>query len=100
KDNEYYVGKTETGEWLQYTINSKADKTYTFDIKYASENDAKIRIEDASGKKLASVSLASTGGNEIWKTASAKGIHLKKGENKIRIYFENDGANMNYFEVR
>ncbi|MDO3424374.1 cellulase family glycosylhydrolase [Chryseobacterium sp. APV1] len=100
KDNEYYVGKTESGEWLQYTINSKADKTYTFDIKYASENDVKIRIEDASGKKLASVSLASTGGNEIWKTASAKGIHLKKGENKIRIYFENDGVNLNYFEVR
>lgn len=100
KDNEYYVGKTESGEWLQYTINSKADKTYTFDIKYASENDVKIRIEDASGKKLASISLASTGGNEIWKTASAKGIHLKKGENKIRIYFENDGVNMNYFEMR
>ncbi|BEV03569.1 cellulase family glycosylhydrolase [Chryseobacterium gambrini] len=100
KDNEYYVGKTESGEWLQYTINSKADKTYTFDIKYASENDAKIRIEDASGKLLTTVSLASTGGNEIWKTASAKGIHLKKGENKIRIYFENDGVNMNYFEVR
>ncbi|WP_185204871.1 cellulase family glycosylhydrolase [Chryseobacterium sp. C3] len=100
KDNEYYVGKTESGEWLQYTINSKADKKYTFDIKYTSENDVKIRIEDASGKKLASVSLASTGGNEIWKTASAKGIHLKKGENKIRIYFENDGVNLNYFEVR
>lgn len=100
KDNEYYVGKTETGEWLQYTINSKADKTYTFDIKYASENDAKIRIEDASGKLLTIVSLALTGGNEIWKTASAKGIHLKKGENKIRIYFENDGVNLNYFEVR
>ncbi|WBX97759.1 cellulase family glycosylhydrolase [Chryseobacterium gambrini] len=100
KDNEYYVVKTESGEWLQYTINSKADKTYTFDIKYASENDAKIRIEDASGKLLTTVSLASTGGNEIWKTASAKGIHLKKGENKIRIYFENDGVNLNYFEVR
>ncbi|MFY7846000.1 cellulase family glycosylhydrolase [Chryseobacterium gambrini] len=100
KDNEYYVGKTESGEWLQYTINSKADKTYTFDIKYASENDAKIRIEDASGKLLTIVSLALTGGNEIWKTASAKGIHLKKGENKIRIYFENDGVNLNYFEVR
>ncbi len=100
KDNEYYVGKTESGEWLQYTMSSKADKAYTFEIKYASENDAKIRIEDASGKLLTTVSLASTGGNEIWKTASAKGIHLKKGENKIRIYFENDGVNMNYFEVR
>jgi len=100
KDNQYYVGKTESGEWLQYTINSKTDKTYTFDIKYSSENDAKIRIEDASGKQLATVSLSSTGGIENWKTTSTKGINLKKGENKIRIYFENNGVNLNYFEVK
>jgi aryl-phospho-beta-D-glucosidase BglC (GH1 family) len=100
KDNQYYVGKTESGEWIQYTINSKANKAYTFDIKYASSSDAKIRIEDASGKQLSTVSLSSTGGNETWKTASAKGINLKKGENKIRIYFENDGVNLNYFEVK
>jgi aryl-phospho-beta-D-glucosidase BglC (GH1 family) len=100
KDNQYYIGKTESGEWIQYTINSKANKAYTFDIKYASSNNAKIRIEDASGKQLSTVSLSSTGGNETWKTASAKGINLKKGENKIRIYFENDGVNLNYFEVK
>jgi hypothetical protein len=44
--------------------------------------------------------LNSTGGNEIWKTVSTKGINLKKGENKIRIYFENDGVNLKYFEVK
>lgn len=76
--NEYYVGKTESGEWLQYTINAKTDKTYTFDFNYASSNAAKIRIEDASGKQLSTVSLASTGGNENWKTLSVKGISLKK----------------------
>ena len=100
KDDQYYVGKTETGEWLQYTINSNANKSYTFDIKYASESDGKIRIEDASGKQLATVSLTSTGGNESWKTSSTKGIKLKKGENKIRIYFENNGINLNYFELK
>jgi hypothetical protein len=100
KDNQYYVGKTEIGEWLQYTINSKVDKAYTFDINYASNTPAKIRIEDASGKQLTTFSLNSTNGNENWKTVSAKGIHLKKGENKIRIYFENDGINLNYLEVK
>lgn len=100
EDNEYYVGKTETGEWLQYTINSKSDKAYTFDIKYSSENDAKIRIEDASGKQIATVAIKSTGGNENWQTVSTKGISLKKGENKVRIYFENNGVNLKYFEVK
>jgi endoglucanase len=100
KDNQYYVGKTEIGEWLQYTVNSKIDKSYTFDIKYSSENDSKIRIENASGKQLATISLSSTEGKENWKTVSAKGINLQKGENKIRIYFENDGVNLNSFELK
>ncbi|NMR34132.1 cellulase family glycosylhydrolase [Chryseobacterium aquaticum] len=100
EDNEYYVGKTETGEWLQYTITSKSDKAYTFDIKYSSENDTKIRIEDASGKQIATVAMKSTGGNENWQTVSTKGISLKKGENKVRIYFENNGINLKYFEVK
>ncbi|AZA55300.1 cellulase family glycosylhydrolase [Chryseobacterium sp. G0201] len=98
--NQYYVGKTESGEWLQYTIKVKADKSYGFDIRYSSANNGKIRVEDASGKQLATFSLNSTGGNEVWKTVSAKGINLKKGENKIRIFFENDGVNLNYFEVK
>lgn len=98
--NQYYVGKTETGEWLQYTIYSKTDKSYTFDIRYAAANDSKIKIETASGKTLAEVSLLSTGGNESWKTVSVKNINLQKGENRIRIIFENDGVNLNYFEVK
>jgi len=98
--NQYYVGKTESGEWLQYTVQSKGDKNYTFDLRYASSTDSKIRIETASGKVLATVSLASSGGNENWKTVSVKNISLQKGENSIRIFFENDGVNLNYFEVK
>ncbi|WP_223601680.1 cellulase family glycosylhydrolase [Chryseobacterium sp. GVT01B] len=98
--NQYYVGKTESGEWLQYTVQSKGDKNYTFDIRYASATDSKIRIETASGKVLATVPLASSGGNENWKTVSVKNISLQKGENSIRIFFENDGVNLNYFEVK
>lgn len=98
--NQYYVGKTESGEWLQYTVQSKGYKNYTFDIRYASATDSKIRIETASGKVLATVPLASSGGNENWKTVSVKNISLQKGENSIRIFFENEGVNLNYFEVK
>ncbi|WP_294199165.1 carbohydrate-binding protein, partial [uncultured Chryseobacterium sp.] len=100
KNNEYYVGKTENGEWLQYTINVKDGKPYTFNINYASNGPAKIRVEDTSGKHLGIIALQPTGGNEIWKTASLKGINLKKGENKIRIYFENEGVNLKGFEIK
>jgi len=100
EDNQYYVGKTETGEWLQYTIISKSDQAYTFNIQYSGKIDAKIRLEDASGKQIATIAMKATGGNENWQTVSTKGINLKKGENKIRIYFENNGLNLKYFEVK
>ncbi|WP_313003875.1 cellulase family glycosylhydrolase [Chryseobacterium gleum] len=98
--NQYYVGKTESGEWLQYTVQSKADKNYTLDIRYSGAKDSHIRIETASGKVLANVSLPSSGGNENWKIVSVKSVPLQKGENKIRIFFESDGANLNYFELK
>ncbi|MDC8099571.1 cellulase family glycosylhydrolase [Chryseobacterium rhizosphaerae] len=98
--NQYYVGKTESGEWLQYTVASKADKNYTFSIRYAAESNSNIKIETASGKLLASLPLDSSGGKENWKTVSVKNIPLLKGENKIRIFFENGGANLNYFEIK
>ncbi|MCQ9638210.1 cellulase family glycosylhydrolase [Chryseobacterium sp. WG14] len=98
--NQYYVGKTESGEWLQYTVASKADKNYTFSIRYAAESNSNIKIETTSGKLLASVPLASSGGKENWKTVSVKNVRLQKGENKIRISFENDGTNLNYFEIK
>ncbi|WP_265130256.1 cellulase family glycosylhydrolase [Chryseobacterium oranimense] len=98
--NKYYVGKTETGEWLQYTIEAKEKQDYTFDIRYTAVNDSRIRIETASGKVLANVSLSSSGGNDSWKTVPVKKISLQKGENRIRVFFENDGVNLNYFDIK
>ncbi|KFE97872.1 cellulase family glycosylhydrolase [Chryseobacterium luteum] len=98
--NTYYVGKTEAGEWLQYTLNAKADKNYTFSIRYAGKNDAGIRLEDASGKLLAKVSLPSTGGDENWKTVSVKNVPLRNGINTIRLHVESGGSNLNYFEIQ
>jgi aryl-phospho-beta-D-glucosidase BglC (GH1 family) len=98
--NKYYVGKTETGEWLQYTIEAKEKQDYTFDIRYTAVNDSRIRIETASGKVLANVSLSSSGGNDRWKTVSVKKISFQKGENRIRVFFENDGVNLNYFDIK
>lgn len=98
--NQYYVGKTEAGEWMQYTIRSNAEKNYRVEIRYSSIKPAKIRLEDAAGKILAVVPLQATGKNENWATAVVQNIRLKKGENKLRVHFEDDGVNLNYFEIK
>ncbi|HCA09289.1 cellulase family glycosylhydrolase [Chryseobacterium sp.] len=98
--NQYYIGKTEKGEWLQYTVTVKSEKNYTFNIRYSGSNDTNIKLEDASGKQLANVSLPSTGGERNWKTVTVKNVLLKKGTNKIRFRFEGNGSNLNYFEIQ
>ncbi len=98
--NQYYVGKTEAGEWMQYTIRSNAEKNYRVEIRYSSIKPAKIRLEDTAGKILAVVPLQATGKNENWATAVVPNIRLKKGENKLRVHFEDDGVNLNYFEIK
>ena len=98
--NQYYVGKTEAGEWMQYTIRSNAEKNYRVEIRYSSIKPAKIRLEDTAGKILAVVPLQATGKNENWATAVVQNIRLKKGENKLRVHFEDDGVNLNYFEIK
>ncbi len=101
KENIYYVGKIESGEWLQFTVESKTDKNSAININYAnSAKDSKIKITDESGKELAKITLPSTGGNEIWKTVSAKNIKFKKGKNKLRFVFEDGGFNFQSFEIK
>lgn len=99
--NQYYVGQTEPGEWLQFTINSKTDKNYTFSFKYATPNkDTKIKLVTSTGESLGTVNLSKTGSYTQWQTTPGKNIRLKKGENKIRIIFEDGNVNLEYFEVK
>lgn len=98
--NGYYVGKTEKGEWLQYTINVNQTKKYKLEIRYnnASAENAVVSLRTPAGESLSTVTLPPTG--KDWKTFSADGIQLSKGENKIRLYFETNNANINFLELK
>ena len=100
-NNQYYVGKTEAGEWLQFTVNNKIAKNYTVTLKYANPNKtSKVKLVTASGEELGTIDLPTTGNYTKWQTAITKNIKLKKGENKIRIIFEDGGVNLEYFEIK
>ncbi|WP_407404873.1 cellulase family glycosylhydrolase [Chryseobacterium sp.] len=98
--NKYYVGKTESDEWLQYTLNSKKEQNYELTIRYSSPNLSKVRLVDENNKVLQTLEFPATGDNENWKTKTFKKINLKKGINKVRFVFENSGLNLNYYELR
>ena len=99
--NQYYVGKTEKGEWLQYTVKSADAKDYQLSIRYRNESDqvSELVIKTDSGDDLAQIKLPPTGKN-VWKTVSVDQVKLSKGENKLRLYFEAGNADLNYFELK
>jgi len=99
--NQYYVGKTEKGEWLQYTLKSADAKAYQLSIRYQNESvqTSELVIKTDSGDDLAQIKLPPTGKN-VWKTVSVEQVKLNKGENKLRLYFEAGNADLNYFELK
>lgn len=98
--NGYYVGKTEKGEWLQYSLNSNQAKKYKMNIRYNNDSSlvSELVIKTENGDDLGKVKLPPTG-KGIWKTVSLGTVNLVKGENKLRLYFEAGNANLNYFEL-
>jgi len=100
-NGEYYVGKIEDGEWLQFTLNSNADRNSTLNIVYGNpQGNSVLKITDEKGKELAKIPLPETGGYEIWKMAAINSFPLHKGENKIRFVFEKGGFNFKNFEIK
>jgi hypothetical protein len=82
-------------------VNNKIAKNYTVTLKYANPNKtSKVKLVTTSGEELGTMSLPTTGSYTKWQTAIAKNIKLKKGENKIRIIFEDGGVNLEYFEIK
>ncbi|MFC6095659.1 cellulase family glycosylhydrolase [Flavobacterium qiangtangense] len=96
----FSIGFIETGEWLQYTVNTNSTN-FNVDIRYSNAGETgKMTIEDETGNVLGTIELPKTGGKDIWKTITAKNIVLKKGTNKLRMKFEKGGFNLNYFEFK
>jgi endoglucanase len=91
---KYYVGKTEDGEWLQYTVNILEGGKYDLKLIVAS-GDGKGIISIADGNNIiaSDIRIEATGGNEKWKTVEVKNIMLADGIHQIRVTAVKGGFN-------
>ncbi len=97
--NGYYVGWTEKGEWMQYTLTSDSAAAYTFQL-YSSSNAVSPAIVSFSidGVDIMEpLSLPSTGGFQNWNPTNVNNVILPAGQSKIRLFFERGGSNINLF---
>jgi endoglucanase len=97
--NGYSVGWTETGEWLQYTLNVEEKGLYTVKFRTAGATaNGKLSIRVNGQKATASIALPNTGGNQNWQTTAVKDVLLQKGSNTFRVNIDKGGFNFNYME--
>ena len=94
----YYVGQTEDGEWLQYTIqNPNPAAKWRLQLRYAlNSGSSTVRITVNDREVVAPTKLSSTGGHTSWMTKSFTGIILPEGTLRVRVYIEKGGANLNW----
>ena len=90
----WYVGHTEDGEWLQYSIDVLEAGRYNLKISVSAVNGAgALSVSTGSDNDQPTVSIPSTGRNESWEMIIAKNIPLKKGINHLRIRVDKGGFN-------
>lgn len=99
--NGYFVGWTEAGEWLQYTIDIPEDGWYEMDL----------RARDAKPDSTGSVFLLVNGerkGKEMilekanagsWQTVKGDAVQLKKGRQQVRLLITSGHPDLNYFTL-
>ncbi|MDP4238387.1 MAG: carbohydrate-binding protein [Bacteroidota bacterium] len=99
--NGYCVQWVETGDWMQYTIQSAEAMAYNLLFRYAGESrQAKVYVEVNGRRASKSIALTPTGSWSTWRTVAITNVIIPRGNVKIKIIFENGGANFNYFQLR
>lgn len=99
--NGYCVQWVETGDWMQYTIQSADAMAYNLLFRYAGESrQAKVYVEVNGKRASKSIVLTPTGSWSAWRTAAITNVIIPRGNVKIKIVFEAGGANFNYFQLR
>ncbi|MHC5183790.1 MAG: carbohydrate-binding protein [Planctomycetota bacterium] len=95
----YNTGWTESGEWLEYTIDVPAAGDYTIDIRVASESSGgTFHIEFGGVDQTGDITVPVTGGWQAWTTVSATAT-LSAGTQVMRFAPTTSGFNVNYFDI-
>ena len=92
------IGYTDTGDWLEYSIDVQTAGTYTIEYRVASwggSNGFKTLI---NGSQIDQQSVPDTGDWQSWTTISST-VNLQAGSQTLRINAIGSGWNMNWIRL-
>jgi endoglucanase len=92
--DNFYVGRIEDGEWLQYTINVQESGKYQLEFIVSSRmDDGLFLVSDGNNLIAQKVKVPNTSGYEIWKKVPLSNVVLNKGIHQLRVYINKGGFN-------
>lgn len=95
--NHFNVGWTQTGEWMQYTLDVDSSAVYDITIHYAaSTSTSKVTLQLNGAAIGSNIILSATGGTQTWSNKTISDVVLYKGRQKLKLIFEQGGANLGY----
>lgn len=96
--NGYAIGWMEPGEWLQYTVHTSREGTYSMSVsnKKTGDNSGELLISVNDVTSIASLPLSD---NTSWNVTSPQMLTLKKGSNSIRLQVVKGGSDISYFDL-
>jgi endoglucanase len=95
--NHFNVGWTQTGEWMQYTLEVDSSAAYDITLRYAATTSTSKIILHVNGANISpAITLNATGGTQTWSNKTISDVVLYKGQQKLKLIFETGGANLAY----
>jgi hypothetical protein len=90
-----YVGWTEAGEWMQYTLDIPKAGNYRMRIKSAAkELGGALNIEVNGSIVKENIQLPTTQATDSWETITTEGIPLLQGKAVIRFHIVKEGSDL------
>jgi len=95
-----YVGWTDEGEWIRYTVDIPNSGKYKLEIHSASKKRSGIIDIEVNDKLIKeNLVLPLTSNNTDWQTSKIENIYLPKGKINFRIIFKKGGSNLFKFKI-
>ncbi len=95
----FYVGWTNSGEWLEYTVNVNAIGLFTLGIHYASDTDGnEVSIYMNNVDKTGTLTFPSSGGIDTWAVKETD-LQLRAGEYVLMFRINKASKNFNLDKI-
>lgn len=96
----YNIGWTNTGEWLEYTVNVATAGNYDIAVRVTSgTSGGNFKILFDNVDKTGTMSIGGTGGWQSWQTVTKTAVALSAGTQVMQLYLNTGDLNINSIAI-